>query len=53
MKKFLLAGIAIGITVFVMNGTTSAAPEAATMLVFGIGLLGLGEYSRKKRYQKK
>jgi hypothetical protein len=53
MKKILFAGLAIGLIAFAMNGTASTAPEAATMLVFGIGLIGLAEYSRKKRYQKK
>ena len=52
MKKAILAGLVIGLLAIAMNGATSATPEPATMLLFGIGLIGLAGYSKKSSHKE-
>ena len=52
MKILLFAGLMLGLLAITMNGTTTTTPEPATMLLFGIGLIGVAGFSKKMSHKK-
>ena len=53
MKKLLLLVILLPMGIFLGVGSAfPPVPEPATMLICGVGLIGLGSLGRKKFYKR-